>query len=326
MINAVSETGKRIFPTFLGIGAAKTGSTSLYRYLGQHPEVFMSPIKEVNFFSTDINEMNFMPEVKRLLRQERFDRTTYFMSEKKEHVWEAFGLNAEEYISLFDGGFGFKARGEVSNSYLYSKVAAENIAKFNSKMRLFAVLRNPIERAYSQYLANVRDGRTILSFMDELEKDKLMINKGWYESQLYLELGLYADQIKRFQNYFNQESLLVILHEELTNDPKEVLRRVCGHIGVASDFNFDLSLRHNEGRQPKFLRFNHLISSMGIKKPLYRIVPSFMKDGVKDFFFKEGRPAPMAKEDKAILLDFYRNDIERLALLLDRDLSSWLVL
>src|SRR3712207_4104321 len=113
-------------PNFLVIGAMKSGTTALYYYLEQHPEIYMSPVKEPNFFS----------------QENAADTVTHIGT----------------YEQLFKGASGKKAIGEASHSYLYEPRAAAEIRRYVPKVKLIAILRNPIDRAYSHFLHMVRSG------------------------------------------------------------------------------------------------------------------------------------------------------------------------
>ena len=179
-------------PNFLVIGAAKCGTTSLYHYLRQHPDVYMSPIKEPNHFSTDIQPSDFSSEYKLYEKSKNLDIEKFVNGDMKEDQWGAYVHNKEQYLKLFRFAGNKKAIGEISNSYLYSNVAATQIRNEYPDMKIVAILRQPAERAYSHYMANLRDGRTVLPFRQEVEKDDAKIKHGWGISHLYYELGRYA--------------------------------------------------------------------------------------------------------------------------------------
>ena len=149
-------------PNFLIIGAMKSGTTALYYYLEQHPDIYMSPVKEPNFFS----------------------------SHKQENAADTvteFGI----YRQLFSGGSGKKAIGEASHSYLYEPGAAAEIRRYIPEAKLIAILRNPIERAYSHFLHMVRSGTEPLDdFARALQEDVVGIHKE-RAFQDYIGRGLY---------------------------------------------------------------------------------------------------------------------------------------
>src|SRR3954462_6473419 len=113
-------------PNFFVVGAAKSGTTSLYEYLKLHPEVYMAPIKETHHFSTDIDNTKFRANYARSLNK---DLSKFLESDMEEGIFHAFVKDWDEYSQLFKRVNGEKAIGEVTNSYLYSHEAAQNIFK-----------------------------------------------------------------------------------------------------------------------------------------------------------------------------------------------------
>src|SRR5919112_17920 len=178
-------------PNFLIIGAMKSGTTALYYYLEQHPEIYMSPVKEPNFFS----------------------------SQEPANVADTV-THIGTYQHLFRGASGEKAIGEASHSYLYEPGAAAEIRRYIPEARLIAILRNPIERAYSHFLHMVRSGTEPLNdFAQALQEEEAVgIHKG-RTFQDYIGRGLYYDQLKRFFTTFSRDQVRVYLYEDLSDAP-----------------------------------------------------------------------------------------------------------
>jgi len=144
------------YPSFFVVGAAKAGTSSLYFYLKQHPEIYMSPIKETFYFCTDIREKNFKTPFK---IKNNWDIHSYLNQSKLEEKHLAYIEEWEDYIQLFREANNENAIGEVCNGYLYSKVTAGNIISKIPNGKIIMILRNPIERAFSHFLMDLRDGR-----------------------------------------------------------------------------------------------------------------------------------------------------------------------
>src|SRR5918997_438225 len=163
-------------PNFLIIGAMKSGTTALYYYLEQHPEIYMSPVKEPNFFS----------------------------SQEQENAADAV-THIGTYQHLFRGVSGQKAIGEAPHSYLYEPGAAAEIRRYSPDAKLIAILRNPIDRAHSHFLHMVRSGTEPLDdFARALQEDVVGIHKERI-FQDYIGRGLYYDQLKRYFNAFSRD-------------------------------------------------------------------------------------------------------------------------
>jgi hypothetical protein len=192
-----------VIPTFLIIGAMRSGTTSVARQLGQHPEVFIAPQKEVHFF--DLN-------------------------------WER-GMGW--YERQFQSANGEPAVGEASPSYLHDARAIERIAKTLPEARLIALLRDPVSRAYSHYWHNRARGREDLSFEEAIaaEPDRIS-GLGWDTGRkfAYLGRGRYATQLQRVDDHFDRSALRVLLFEEYRADPASVLADLFRFAGVDPSF------------------------------------------------------------------------------------------
>lgn len=316
-----SET---ITPNFVVAGAAKCGTTSLYHYLKQHPDVYMSPIKETNHFSQDIRPENFSDEYKTYERAKNLDIEKFVNSDMTGDQWGAYILNRDHYLKLFRFAKGKKAIGEISNSYLYSSVAAENIRRDFPEMKVVMILRQPAERAYSHYLANLRDGRTTLAFRPEVEHDDAKVRHGWSISHCYYELGCYADQVERFQKLFPAAQLRIYLFDDLKKDNRALVRDLFEFLGLRQDVTINYDEKFNEARIPKNPGLIKFVTQLGIKRRIFRALPKSWQKGVKDSFFKEGKVPKLSSEDRKWMSSRYTSDIKKLEKLINKDLSHWL--
>jgi hypothetical protein len=198
------------WPNFLIVGAASSGTTSIYTYLKQHPEVFLPALKEPHYFA----QLRPAWEQRYLF--------TYVRDES-------------EYLSLFSKAVGFKAIGEASPSYLWCPEAPARIYRAIPEARIIILLRDPVERAYSHYLMNLREGLQRQPFFQALEEDFNRSEKGWGISQLYIELGLYAAQVRRYLDTFGPAQVRVVMFEELrrsAESKKSALAGILNFIGV----------------------------------------------------------------------------------------------
>ena len=148
-------------PNFFLVGAAKSGTTTLSKMLEAHPEVYLSPIKEPNYFSKDILPEKFEPVYR---KNTFFADKTYFSQKPLKKVHLSFVREEKEYMALFEDAGNEKAIGECSTSYLYSSEAAEEIRKFQPDAKIIVILRNPVTRAFSHYLMGLRFGYSSLDF------------------------------------------------------------------------------------------------------------------------------------------------------------------
>jgi hypothetical protein len=215
-------------PNFIILGAAKAGTTALYHYLQQHPEIYMSPMKETNFFA---------------LKDEPLD----FQGPGDGDYINRFSITSlEEYEDQFDGRTDEKAIGEASPLYLYSRKAPLCIHEYVPHAKLIVILRNPIDRAYSAFLHLVRDGReTTTDFHEALRQEEARIHAGWEHIWHYKHMGLYYEQLRRYYDLFDHSQIKVYLYRDFRTQAVGVLQELFGFLGVDDTFMPDTSVRHN---------------------------------------------------------------------------------
>ena len=299
-------------PNFFIIGVSKAGTTSIYYYLKQHPEIFMSPIKEPNFLVCKPSKsLNVFPGCG--------------PGDVESTIWID---NLEDYLALFSGSRHEKVLGEASLSYMYSDSACGNIKKNYPNAKVLAVLRNPIERAYSHYLHLARDERERLTFEEALKAEKERIKRGWEFSWHYFNMGLYYRQLLPYFEMFGEENIKVVLYEELECSPRILMSSLYEYLGVCSDFVPNTSLHHNISGGVRLRFLNRFCTMPSLPKTmLKKIVPRDLghtiKEKVMQINLKE-LEARISPEIKAHLICLYREDIEKLQELIYRDLSEWL--
>jgi Sulfotransferase family len=288
-------------PNFLIIGAMKSGTTALYYYLEQHPEIYMSPVKEPNFFSSQEQENS---------------------ADTVTHI--------ETYQHLFRGASGEKAIGEASHAYLYETGAAAEIRRYIPEARLIAILRNPIERAYSHFLHMRRTGAEPLDdFAKALREEEVGIHKDRI-LQDYIGRGLYYDQLRRYFGTFPREQIRVYLYEDLSDAPIKTVQDAFRFLGVDDSFVPDVSLRRNVSGHPKYKTLDGLLRRQSRIKHAAKIyLPARLRwrlskafDDLKTRNLVE--PPPLRSEVRRQLILVFREDILKVQELIHRDLSGWL--
>ena len=304
-------------PNFFLVGAAKSGTTSLSAWLESHPELYLSPIKEPNYFSTDINISKFR---KGYLKS--FDAVDSIEARLLEKRQIAFLRDEELYAQLFKPNNRLLNAGECSTSYLYSEVAAQQIKDFNSESKILILLRNPIERAYSHYLMAVQMGLESQSFLSAFKRDMNKTEKGWGISELYYELGQYSEQIKRYRDLFPKNQLKVVLFEDWIQQPKETQESICKFLNV-SIFAALKNEVLNKSVSPKNPSLHRIVMQSGLKDFAKKVLPKNFFDKIKEGQYKDEKEV-LAPEERKYLINLYRDDIRELEGLLERDLSNWL--
>ena len=289
-------------PNFLIIGAMKSGTTALYYYLEQHPQIYMSPVKEPNFFCSGDRESWESESVKR--------------------------IGAYQY--LFRGVSDEKAIGEVSHCYLYEPQALARIRQHLPDAKLVAILRNPVDRAYSHFLHMVRSGTEPLTdFAQALREEET----GAYQNrslQDYVGRGRYYAQLKRYFDAFDRKQLKVYLYEDLTNAPVDTLQDTFRFLGVDDSFVPDVSLRRNVSGYPKYKTLDSFLRRpSSVKDALKVYLPARLRWRLSKAFddLKTRNlvhPPAVRPEVRRQLVGVYREDILQVQELIQRDLSGWL--
>lgn len=312
------EPQRTLLPTFLIVGAQKAGTTSLYYALSKHPEIFMSAVKE----------------------------PAYFVAEDALHNSAGPGDRAgqivtslDAYSELFGDAGSARVRGEASTSYLYEPGAAEKIKNQVPDAKLIAILRNPVDRAYSNFLHLVRDGREpIHDFRAALAQEDQRRSEGWSVSWLYRDKGYYGVQLERYLAHFSRAQFRCYLYEDYDDDPDATVRDIYRFLEVDDTVAQDLSLRLNVGGIPKS-RSLQWLSRRAVPPPqdpnntrdrrlkwLIDALPGRLRGGLLKAHSSNLSPPPsLPPELRAELMEGYRKDIELVGRLTDLDVSRWLV-
>jgi hypothetical protein len=294
-------------PDFLVIGTAKAGTTSLYRYLKSHPEVYLSPIKEPRYFA--------FPETRPVLVGPH--RTLPV-------VWKI-----EDYRRLFEARSTERVAGEMSPLYLYYECSPGAIRKLIPNAKLIAILRDPADRAYSHFCHNRRDGlEPLADFAAALDAEDKRIAQGWWSKYHYRHQGYYARQLRRYLELFPREQMLMVLYDDMVADCHGFLKRICSFLGVDEDHSFDISERDNATVGiPRTFLLRRILRSAGPAKRMIRgTLPLKMRSSLFQRFSKllwgpkpEYRPCVRAQ-----LVSEFKPDILEVQKIIGRDLSPWL--
>jgi hypothetical protein len=296
-------------PTFLILGAMKAGTTALYTMLGAHPEVYVSPVKEPNFFAFAGQELDFQAPIDR--RPDGINHTSI--------------TDWDEYTALFDGADPEQARGEASHTSLYWPDAAANVAQYVPEARLIAILRDPVERAYSEYMHFRRDGdEPIEDFEAALDAEPERIEQNWALGR-YVDRGRYDEQLERYLRRFDRDQIEIVLHQDFVAAPSEVGRRLCSHIGVDPDVELPTERRVNASGLPEHPWMHRVLSGLQpVREALDPVLPTRVVDWANAVKNKNLDKPEMAASTRRRLANTFRPHVRRLEDLLDRDLSHWL--
>jgi len=327
MSNLSESPTEAVIPNFFVVGAAKSGTTSLEFYLQNNPDVFICPIKEPHYFCKDIDTKKFTSSYKELLD---FDINTYLNKRPLENKHIAFVDDYSNYINLFDGVSNEKAIGELSTGYLYSTVAAEEIYKYNSKAKIIIILRQPVERAYSHYLMNLEGFKDYSSdFHEAVSRDFNSGVKGWGITHLYVELGLYYEQIKRYLDIFPAEQVKIILFEDFIKNTDQSVVDILKFLDVSTDIADEASLGHIKNSSS----ITNINITGDIPLKIFNITKNILKKIIisprlryiiKQRLITHSPPPKLSDDEFYLVLKYFENDIARLSDILGKDLTHWL--
>ena len=287
-------------PDFIVIGAVKAGTTSLYHYLGQHPEIRMSRENWPRFFHVEGGE----PDFDRL--EATYGKALLAESQRRYRLMCHPGVprTLEAYEAMWPAEDRPRLRGEVSPTYLHDAAVPERVRRRFPDVRLIAVLRQPAARAYSHYVMDVTKGWLPReNFADTLKREPVGVDEFWWGLRHCYRHGLYARSVARWIEIFGPRQMKICLYDDLAANPGQFVRDLFDFIGVDPDGAVDVRSRYNQSLMP----------APGPGKG----------EG-------EGGPAtfvkapPLQAEAHRLLTDLFRPEIMRLQELIGRDLSVWL--
>jgi len=307
-MNRVYENS--IKPNFFIVGAAKAGTTSIEKLLRNHPDIYISPIKEPNYFCDDIRKM-IEAESSRQQKGLTFESVLLKAKKKSVHMFNV--TNQNDYEKLFLEAKNKKAVGECSTFYLPSKVAAKNIFNYNPNAKIIIITRNPFDRIISHYDMDIRIGITREKLKVLLEHEVSLGEQANYEnSRFYLGASNYENQINEYQRYFSEKNVLILTFEDLINSQKNTIKNLLNFLELETS-KIDLKLsKENEAKTAKYELLNYILYKTSIKSfilnNLAGIMPQGLKNKLKEFFFTDIKKSNVSTEDIEYLNEILRNN------------------
>ena len=273
-------------PTFLGIGAQRAGTTTLHRALAGHPQVFL-PVRR-----------------------------------KELHYFDQYYERGEDWYRAFFKGAGKQpgmvAAGEITPRYLYDPRVPARIHAFDPDLKLIAILRNPVDRAFSQYQFAIRDFHERRPFARYAAEEEDVIGR-----------GAYAQQLARYFERFDRDRILVLIFEEVMPRPDWLDRELCRFLGIEPGHMANAG-RPWEAENAAY-RVRHAAAFARLRRwgvwcrarGLDQVVNAAKAAGLKERF---GRGDPLPELDPTMRAELearYAEDTAQLAGLLGRDLAVW---
>ncbi len=297
-------------PNFLIIGAQKCGTSSLYQYLKQHPQIYMSRIKEPQFLA--IEGEPYLPRAKGSGGLARIQGIRDF----------------ETYCQQFQGVSDEIAIGEASALYIYVPKTIERIKHYIPDAKIIAILRQPVDRAYSHYLNWVQRNLETFNadFIKLFQEEETRIRNDWSPSYHYKTRGFYYAQLKPYFENFRQEQFKIYLYDELRDNPVKLVQDILKFLNVDETFMPDFSEQYNVSQIPKNKTLYQLVKKSNPLKSLFKpFFPASIRQNLKKDFLQKNTVKPkLAPEIRQQLTEVYREDILNLQDLIQKDLSKWL--
>jgi hypothetical protein len=294
-----------ILPNFVVVGAPKCGTTSLYYYLRQHPQVFLPQRKELHYFA--------FPFLSRLIA-----------GPGDSSILATSCRTLEEYRNYFTDARDEKAVGDISPSYFhYAEEVAPQIHSTLGEPKIIVMLRDPVQKAFSQYMHLIRDNRETLEFPAALDAEEQRIGQGYSAMWRYAESSLFFRRTQRFIEEFGRERVRVVLFDDLARDPAHTVAGVFEFLGVDPAVPVQLDSTFNRSGAP---RSRLLASAITRPNPVTRLarrlLPLSITGKVRDLLQRantgEKHDLDAASRDR--LRQFFAADTAELETLLQRAL------
>jgi hypothetical protein len=296
-------------PEFLFVGTAKAGTTSIYQYLKQHPDISI-PVKE----------------------------TFYFMKEKYKNISLPYPqqrdpadlvLDAEQYKALYPPESG-KMIGEIGTGYLYHHDVSIPLIKqmLGDEVKILIILRNPAERCFSSYMHFVKDLHESASFEEAMALEPKRKASDWDFMWMHKDLGFYSTQVEAYLNAF--KNCKVLIYEEFIKDPKTVMNDLFAFLGLSSQNNLIVERVYNPSGEAKFKAFQKFITHENpLKSAIRPVFRMFFSKERREQIRKNAKAKNLTKglkipaQAKKRLMAQYMSDILSLEKILGRNLSIW---
>jgi hypothetical protein len=298
-------------PDFFVAGAPKSGTTALHAALARHPGLYMSAVKEPKYFLTD-----GPPPA----QGGPGDAKTF-----REHVWRQ-----TDYEALFDPAPPGTLRGESTPFYLYSQAAQQRIRAVVPHARMIVVLRDPVERAHSNWTHLWSAGLDpIDDFVRACDAEDRRIAAGWADFWHYRRLGLYGQQVQHLYSVFPPDQVLLFRYRDLVGDPEGTLNQLCAFLGVTEGLVSDLP-RENVTAHPEMTRRHRYLSRVlrtgsAITSALPGHPAKTMIDRLEGSLQQGAAPRrPLTWSERQALIPFFETDVRLLEDVTGEDYSGWL--
>jgi sulfotransferase family protein len=294
-------------PNLVVVGAPKCGTTSLYHYLKQHPEVYLPARKELHYFT-----------------REQLARDTAGPGDRA--VLQHLCADRAAYEAEFAGARQEKILGDISPSYFDFAEVAPAMRQELGEARVVILLRDPIAKAFSQYMHLVRDGREPLGFFDALEAEPERTRQGWSMIWRYAASSRYAERVRRYLDAFGPARVRIYLFEEFIAEPQTMLGDLWRFLGIDDSVRPDTSRTFNASSRPRSRALASLVSKRSPVAALARaLVPAGVRSRVTEAIrgLNAGKKGQVDERSRARLREYFAADVAETEAILGRP-TGWL--
>jgi len=282
-----------VYPDFFIVGGSRCGTTSLYAYLKQHPNIFLPKRKEPHYYSSQSTPLPYWLLHLRLIKTK------------------------EDYLQLFENSEESDIVGEASSTYLMNIDVPKLIFEDNPNAKIIISLRNPIDRTYTAYLAQFRSGNEKKSFGESIRRDFSSITGEELQRQSALNSDYY-EYVNNYYHYFPKKQIKIIIFEEFIKNPQQTMKELLHFLNISTDINIKYE-QHNEFKFPKNQFSKSILNNKFIVNISFALIPAKIRHYVFRQLVTRAKPT-MSEKDRNFLKERYSGGVKKLEVLLNRKL------
>lgn len=290
------------------VGAMKAGTTSLYEYLSTHPNIYMSPIKEPNYFVNELPKSIDEGDRKKCIKE-------YLENGLGDFVHFARLQTVHDYKRLFSLAKGEQYLGEASTAYFHAKESPKLIKDSCPDSKIIILLRDPIDRAYSHYKMDKTKGRVRKDFWELVIKEIREWEENNGDRWGYLGMSLYYNNLKRYLGLFSRQQVFISNLNCLINDREVFFDRLSSFLGVKNCFTINSKVK-NKSRAPKWELLNYLLHHSGLKNFIRNRFSGEIINKAKCFFYTNPNSLDLTDRQLSKLRSFFEEDQKKISNLL----------
>ena len=281
------------YPDFFIVGGSRCGTTSLYSYLKQHPDVFLPERKEPHYYSSQSTPL------------------PYWLLPLKSIITK------QDYLQLFEDSKENMIVGDASSTYLMNLDAPKLIFEDNPNAKIIISLRNPIDRTYTAYLAQYRSGNEKRSFGESIRRDFSAITGEELQRQSALNSDYY-EYVKNYYHYFPKEHIKIIIFEEFIKNPKQTMKELLHFLNLSTELNIKYE-QYNEFKFPKNEVSKAIVNNRFIVNISLALIPAKIRHYIFRRLVTRTKPL-MLEKDRDFLKEKYVMGVKKLESLLNKNI------